>query len=53
MGAPCSGTVQHVAVLKGDSVDTADQLLLIKPDVVAEAGEDGVAPATPALAGMA
>jgi pyruvate carboxylase len=32
VGAPCAGTVQHVAVVRGDSVDTADLLVLIRQD---------------------
>lgn len=34
VGAPCAGQVQHVAVVKGDAVDTADLLVLIKPEGV-------------------
>jgi pyruvate carboxylase len=30
VGAPCA--VQHVAVVRGDSVDTADLLVLIRQD---------------------
>lgn len=29
--APCSGQVQHVAVLKGDVLDAGDLLVQIKP----------------------
>lgn len=32
VAAPCSGMVQHVYVIKGDQVDNADALFLIKPE---------------------